>query len=197
MSQIILVDEIGYLPKDPKRAIYRGEGETEFSVISAADGREVYHGVSGREYSTSAAAEKNRILNFDAVTEEGEYYIKAGDEVSVTFAIKEWVYRDAMIAMLKFFYLQRCGMELPEEYAGIYAHPSCHDTLARIYGTDDFIDVNGGWHDAGDFGRYIVPAAVTIADLFLAIELDPGLLKQDFGIPVENPDLGPLLTEIK
>ena len=197
MSQNILVDEIGYLPKDPKRAIYRGEGETEFSVISVSDGKEVYHGVSGREYSTDAAGEKNRILNFDAVTEVGEYYIKAGDEVSVTFEVKDWVYRDAMIAMLKFFYLQRCGMELPDKFAGIYAHPSCHDTMARIYGTDRFLDVNGGWHDAGDFGRYIVPAAVTIADLFLAIELDPNLLTMEFGIPVENPDLGQLLTEIK
>ena len=197
MNQIILVDEIGYLPNDPKRAVYRGENETEFSIISASDGREVYHGVSGREYVTAAADEKNRILNFDAVTEEGEYYIKAGDEVSATFSIKEWVYRDAMGAMLKFFYLQRCGTELSQEHAGIYAHPICHDTDARIYGTDQFIDVKGGWHDAGDFGRYVVPAAVTLADLFLAIELDPGLLKFDFDIPVDNPDLGALLSEIK
>ncbi|MBQ8151024.1 MAG: glycoside hydrolase family 9 protein, partial [Clostridia bacterium] len=29
-------------------------------------------------------------------------------------------------------------------------------------------EVSGGWHDAGDYGRYIVPAAKTVADLLLA-----------------------------
>ena len=38
MSQNILVDEIGYLPSEPKRAIYRGEGTPEFSVINKATG---------------------------------------------------------------------------------------------------------------------------------------------------------------
>ncbi len=197
MSQNILVNEIGYLPNDPKRAVYRGEGEVEFAVISKSTGEEVLHGKSEREIDCAAAGEKNRVLNFDAVTEEGEYLIRVGEEESVPFIVKDLAYKDVMKALLKFFYLQRCGCELPEEYAGIYAHPSCHDTKARIYGTDTFIDVNGGWHDAGDFGRYIVPAAVTIADLFLAIELDPGLSKFDFDVPVENPEMGALLSEIK
>ncbi|MCR4814354.1 MAG: glycoside hydrolase family 9 protein [Lachnospiraceae bacterium] len=197
MSQNILVNEIGYLPMDPKRAVYRGEGTMEFSVIDRKTGEKVYEGVTGREIICSAAEEKNRIISFDGVVEEGEYIIKAGGEESVPFVIKEWVYSDAMKALLKFFYLQRCGQKLPEEIAGEFAHEPCHDTNARIYGTDRFIDVSGGWHDAGDFGRYIVPAAVTIGHLFLAMELDPNLIKFDFGIPVENPDLGQLLSEIK
>jgi len=197
MSQNILVDEIGYLPKDPKRALYRGEGEVSFQVISKESGKEVFSGVSGWEIICTAADEKNRVLNFDAVTEEGEYFIKVGEEESVPFQIKDRTYDDAMKAMLKFFYLQRCGQEISEEVAGIYAHPSCHDTKARIYGTDNFIDVNGGWHDAGDYGRYIVPAAVTIADLFLAIELNPELLKLDFDTPPDQDGMGALLSEIK
>ena len=80
MSQNILVDEIGYLPKDPKRAIYRGEGEVSFQVISKESGKEVFSGVSGWEIVCSAADEKNRVLNFDALTEEGEYFIKVGEE---------------------------------------------------------------------------------------------------------------------
>lgn len=197
MGQNILVDEIGYLPMDPKSAVYRGEETLQFSVIDKKTGEEVYCGVTGREIYCKAADEKNRIISFDALTEPGEYYIKAGDEESVTFEIKDWAYRDAMKSMLKFFYLQRCGTSLPKEHAGIYAHDKCHDTDARIYGTDTFKNVSGGWHDAGDFGRYIVPAAVTIADLFLALELDPDLAKQDFDAPVDYPEMGPLLSEIK
>ncbi|MBQ1488447.1 MAG: glycoside hydrolase family 9 protein, partial [Lachnospiraceae bacterium] len=197
MDSRILVDEIGYLPNDLKRAVYRGEGKPEFSVISVATGEEVYHGVAGMEIKCAAADETNRVLAFDDLKEEGEYYIQAGDAKSVTFAVKDWAYRDAMKALLKFFYLQRCGTDLPEEYAGVFAHPECHNTPARIYGTAMFKNVNGGWHDAGDFGRYIVPAAVTVADLFLAIELDPDLTKLDFGAPVDYPEMGPLLSEIK
>lgn len=197
MDSRILVDEIGYLPNDLKRAVYRGEGKPEFSVISVATGEEVYHGVAGMEIKCAAADETNRVLSFDDLKEEGEYYIQAGDAKSVTFAVKDWAYRDAMKALLKFFYLQRCGTDLPEEYAGVFAHPECHNTPARIYGTAMFKNVNGGWHDAGDFGRYIVPAAITVADLFLAIELDPDLTKLDFGAPVDYPEMGPLLSEIK
>ena len=197
MSQNILLNEIGYLPNDPKRAVYRGEGKPDFEVISQKTGEVVYHGMAGWEVKCKAAGESNRVLAFDELTEEGEYYLKAGDEESVPFVIKDWVYRDVMKALLKFFYMQRCGQKLPEEYAGIFAHDKCHDNKARIHGTDTFIDVSGGWHDAGDFGRYIVPAAVTIADLFLAIELDPGLLKMDFDVPADYPEMGPLLSEIK
>ena len=188
MDSRILVDEIGYLPNDLKRAVYRGEGKPEFSVISVATGEEVYHGVAGMEIKCAAADETNRVLAFDDLKEEGEYYIQAGDAKSVTFAVKDWAYRDAMKALLKFFYLQRCGTDLPEEYAGVFAHPECHNTPARIYGTAMFKNVNGGWHDAGDFGRYIVPAAITVADLFLAIELDPDLTKLDFGADFYMPE---------
>ena len=197
MNQTILVDEIGYLPDDCKRAVYRGEGDVEFSVIELNSGREVFHGKSGFAKVCNAAGETDCVLAFDEVKAEGEYYIRVGEEKSAPFTIKDWVYFDAMKAMLKFFYLQRCGQDLPEEYAGKFAHPCCHTGKARIYGTDRFIDVTGGWHDAGDFGRYIVPAAVTIADLFLSIEADPELINLDFDVPADDPKLGALLSEIK
>ena len=34
-------------------------------------------------------------------------------------------------------------------------------------------DMTGGWHDAGDFGRYISPAAVAVGHLLYAYELSP------------------------
>ena len=73
MSQTILVNEIGYLPGDPKRAIYRGEGETEFSVIEKNSGNVVFRGKSDYCKETKAAGETDRVLAFDEVKEEGEY----------------------------------------------------------------------------------------------------------------------------
>ena len=199
MENTILVNEIGYCPKDPKRAVYRGEteGEVSFSVCKKDTKEAVFQGKAGILKECAAAKEKARELNFDEFREEGEYFLRVNDEESAPFSIKERVFEDSVRALLKFFYLQRCGEDLPEEYAGVFAHPSCHDTKARIYGTDRFIDVNGGWHDAGDFGKYIVPAAVTIADLFLALENDPHLQKYLKETPVKSDKYGALLEEIK
>ena len=44
MNQTILVNEIGYRPEDPKRAVYRGESDAEFSVVECAGGKEVFRG---------------------------------------------------------------------------------------------------------------------------------------------------------
>lgn len=183
MPNMILVDEIGYHQNDPKTALFRGEGEVEFAVIDAGNGSEVFRGKAGMEYDCTAAGEKHRVLRFDEVNTPGEYFIQVGEEKSVTFLIADKVYTEAMKSMLKFFYLQRCGEDIPKQYAGIYAHPACHTTKARIYNTEEFIDANGGWHDAGDYGRYIVPAAVTIADLFLALENAPELGNLNYDTP--------------
>ena len=69
--------------------------------------------------------------------------------------------------IFRFFELAECGTAVEDE---IFGHAACHTADARIYGTDAFIDVSGGWHDAGDYGRYTVAGAKAVADLLLAYE---------------------------
>lgn len=197
MAQNILVNEVGFYPKYNKKAVFRGEGPVDFAVIDTKDNKVVFEGTSSDAIENKSADEINFILDFSDLKTCGEYYISVGNEKSVSFKIDSEVYKDATDKLLRFFYLQRCGMAVTEEYAGIFAHPSCHDTKARIYGTDKFIDVNGGWHDAGDYGRYIVPAANTIADLLIAIEHNPKLLELDLRIPESGNKMPDLLAEIK
>ena len=80
------------------------------------------------------------------------------------------------------FYMQRCGMELSNDRAGDFAHAACHTGLATVYGTGTKLDVSGGWHDAGDYGRYVVPGAKAAADLMLAYQLNP----QAFANPLSS-----------
>ncbi len=48
----------------------------------------------------------------------------------------------------RFFYYQRCGMEIPG------FHAACHlDDAASSDGLRQF-DLTGGWHDAGDYNKY-------------------------------------------
>lgn len=66
-----------------------------------------------------------------------------------------------------------------------------------VYGTNEKIDVSGGWHDAGDYGRYIVPAAKTIADLLYAYEANPKLYSDNIGIPQSGNGIPDILDEAR
>ncbi|MDR0293699.1 MAG: glycoside hydrolase family 9 protein, partial [Oscillospiraceae bacterium] len=80
-------------------------------------------------------------------------------------------------AVLDFFHYQKCGVDLE---AGVWSHPACHTSAAAVIDasgaeTGEEKDVSGGWHDAGDYGRYIVPAAQAVAQLLLGYEFSSGL----------------------
>ena len=197
MAQNVLMNELGYYPDQKKTAVYRGDKIPHFFVCNASDEGVVYFNSPSEAFINESTGETCYLLDFTEFDVKGRYYLEAGTSQSVVFEIKDNVYDDAMDKLLRFFYLQRCGMEVSKELAGVFAHPTCHDTPARIYGTDRFIDVNGGWHDAGDYGRYIVPAAVTIADLFLAIENNPKLLELNLRIPESGNQMPDILSEIK
>src|SRR5690606_39436041 len=111
--------------------------------------------------------------SFSQVTEAGHYFLYLpGVGRSYPFRIDPGVYREAKKALLKMLYYQRCGIALEPEYAGVWRHGACHLEDAFFF-TDrkKHKDTTGGWHDAGDFGKYTVPAVVTLADLLLAYEL--------------------------
>lgn len=196
MKSKIYVNEIGYRPNDRKVAVYSGKDAVSFSVINQKNECVLVKESDSGSYNTSTDNYEIK-LDFSEVKDVGEYTIKVGEESSASFRIDKDIYQNSVQSLMRFFFLQRCGVELTEEYAGIYAHPVCHNTLARVYGTDVFRDVNGGWHDAGDYGRYIVAAAVTLAALFHAIENDESLLKVNMQIPESGNAMPDILTEIR
>ncbi len=194
----ILVNQIGYLPDMTKTAVFRGSAEevgTEFYVINADTEKKVYTGKITGGVENKSADETDWFGDFSEVTTPGNYYITTDVlEPSFTFAVGEDVYTKALDASLYMFYLQRCGCEIVDESFG---HKACHDSEAIIYGTDKKIDVSGGWHDAGDYGRYIVPAAKTVADLLLAYEKNPSLFTDDLGIPESGNGIPDVLDEVR
>ncbi|MEN6564594.1 MAG: glycoside hydrolase family 9 protein, partial [Christensenella sp.] len=99
--------------------------------------------------------------------------------------------------IVRMFYLQRCGEALQPEYAGDFAHPACHTAPSRIYGTESRISVPGGWHDAGDYGRYTAPAAKAVSDLLLAYEAAPSLFPDETGIPESGNGIPDVLDEAR
>lgn len=193
----IVLNQIGFKPDSKKTAVFRKlNGENEFSVVNAQTDQTVFTGELTGPISNSSADETNYTGDFSSVKEPGTYYIVCGDQdKSYEFTISDDVYNSLFDDTVRMLYLQRCGTEIDGE--GAFSHPACHNKKARIYGTNDTIDVTGGWHDAGDYGRYIVPAAKSIADLLYAYDANPDMFSDDIGIPESDNGIPDVLDEVR
>lgn len=192
----ILVNQVGYKPYAPKIAVFRNiTDETDFSVIDASDGRTVYNGGLYGERQNAEAEETDWYGDFTELSESGIYYISCGDlDDSYAFAIGDNVYTDILKDMVRMIYLQRCGCGVEDDDFG---HTACHTAEALVYGTDEFIDVSGGWHDAGDYGRYVTPVSKTIADLLNAYMYNPSAFDDDMGVPGSGNGIPDVLDEVR
>ena len=196
--QNINLNQIGYLPNAAKVAVLSGDAiAATAAVVDAATGNTVYEGdVDPASMNASTGRDEAR-FDFSGVTAPGTYKIVSGESESFEFEIADSVYDEAFDAALRMFYLQRCGTELDDAHAGAFAHPDCHTAEATIYGTDETIDVSGGWHDAGDYGRYVVTGAKSAADLMLAYTLYPSAFDDDLNIPESGNGIPDVLDEVK
>lgn len=197
----IYVNQVGYLTNASKKAI--STAPCNFQLIRTSDQHCVYDGVTTSFGMDSSAGESVYILDFSEVTAAGSYYLLSGvDFKSPVFSIGDHVYQDLKNDMLKALYYQRCGCALTEEYAGIYTHAACHtapavflaDYLSKTPNPVSF-DMTGGWHDAGDFGRYTSPAAVAVAHLLYAYTLFPGGFWETINIPESGNGMPDVLNE--
>lgn len=195
----ININQVGYKTDDQKIAVFRGEKVgSSFSVVDTETNQVVYTGSIGDGKYNVAAGETDYAGDFSSVTKEGTYKIVSnGLEDSYSFTIGDDVYEDAFTDAMRFFYLQRCGEELPSALASSWSHGVCHTSKAKIYGTEEYIDVSGGWHDAGDYGRYVVATSATVADLILAYQSNQGVFTDASNIPESGNGQADILDEIK
>lgn len=196
----INVNQIGYHPRDEKRAVFRysDNGDGYFEVIDAVSGESVYRGELEKGLTYGSSGDNVCYADFSSVKDIGTYFISAPvSGQSYEFSISENVYADALVDSLRMLYLQRCGCKLHEELAEEFAHEACHTEKAQIYGTEEYIDVSGGWHDAGDYGRYTVPGAKAAADLLLAYEMYPGAFTDANNIPESGNGVPDILDEAR
>lgn len=196
----VKVNQVGYRKDDAKLAVFSDleEGDNTFSVVDVESGASVYEGQMTEPVDNAAAGETNCQGDFTAVKTAGTYQIVTGKgEESYPFAIGDNLYDEPFQNIVRMLYMQRCGTALDQSVAGDFSHPLCHGEDAVIYGTDTRIDVSGGWHDAGDYGRYVVPGAKAVADLLLAYEKNPQAFGDACGIPESGDGVNDALQEAK
>lgn len=195
----IYCDQTGYLPHSVKTAVMT-EGKT-FDVIrlEGASERTVLSGAVWDAGPDAASGDHVYVADFSDICEDGVYYIRsdAGAQ-SHRFRIGRDVYRALQADMIKALYFQRCGCELEEKYAGVYKHPCCHTGDAVLWEDRSVVkEVKGGWHDAGDYGRYISPAAVAVAHLLYAFVLFPDSFRDSLNIPESGNGIPDVLNECR
>ena len=163
----IFINQIGYLPKDKKIAFLTesaGNQNCSFEVCELNSKKVVFSGNirakndDNSKFLDSTVGEEIFTADFSEFSQEGQFFIKIGEQESFPFEIKPQVYNNLFYSALNYFNLSRCGQNF------------CHTADAEIYGTSETKNVQGGWHDAGDYGRYIVPTAKTVMDLLMAYD---------------------------
>ena len=199
----VVVNSIGFYPGSVKTAVIPTDSVTTFKVINVANGKTVYKSDLSSPIYQEDVNQTVRIADFTKVTQQGEYYVEVpGYGISTIFPIKERSYDDAFITSMRAFYLWRCGMEVDAEYHGDHFHnDACHledgktDYIGIQGGTKDG---TGGWHDAGDFGKYTVNAGATVGVLFYAWDHFRNMIEKcDLDLPVTAPNYPEFLEEIK
>lgn len=201
-QQRVFVNQAGYLLNGNK-LVYCDAPADSFYVIAEEGGAVMFSG----EFTIANLNDELTGLDiykgdFTEVITEGEYHIETSSGLSSpVFLISDDAFNDLYKKAQRGFYYQRCGMALVQQYAGIYTHTRCHGSDGFYHestGLTGFNYATKGWHDAGDFGKYIVNAGISVGTLLMAYELDKEKFSSDdFGIPESGNGVPDLLDEIK
>jgi len=197
----LFVNQAGYERTMPKRFLCRAAQPQPFALFDD-HGSMIYSGTAEEGGAFPLAGGEYRSGSFTAVQKNGTYSLvlqESGEKQQVL--VGEGVYRMPFDASLKAFYFQRSGCTLDAKYAGKWARTAGHpDTACPFHsstGHEGVADVHGGWYDAGDYGKYVVPAGITVATLLALYELFPKCVGDATGIPESGNGVSDLLDEAR
>jgi endoglucanase len=200
----ILLNQLGYLPNHAKLATVllakipsQTTQPTTFRLRSE-NHAVVFEGKLSTPTLDAASGDTTAQADFSAITKPGTYQLEVAGTLSDTFVINATVYADALRLTMRGYYGQRCGCSV--DLGNGYKHPACHldGAFDPTSGRTGSVPNAGGWHDAGDYGRYIVNSGITTGTLLWAWELYPDALQSlILDIPESHHALTDFLAEIK
>ena len=195
----IKINQIGYKTTNQKRCVFPYNQGDYFNVIDVNSNEVVYTGAIVNKIENEETNEINYYGDFTNVTKAGTYRIESQlGGTSASFIISEKLYTNIYQKALQFLNIQRCGQELSSEILGGYGHLACHDEEAIVYDYPDLkIDVSGGWHDAGDYGRYVITGTKTLTDLLLSYMYNPNAFGDNDGTTDSNNGIPDILDEAR
>ncbi|MCC6680734.1 MAG: glycoside hydrolase family 9 protein [Phycisphaeraceae bacterium] len=198
----IRLNSVGYLP-DAMKVASISSADERFSVVRAEDGQTVYEGTISGPFENVDTHERLYFADFSAVTEPGTYQLSIDDlGRSAPFRIAADVYDQPLQLTVTAMSLWRCGQAVRFEYQDdVFEHPPCHMEDAwtdYVAAGHEWSDATGGWHDAGDYNKYVIDASFSVGSMLRAWEMFSDHLR-DLVLPIpESADpLPDYLSEIK
>ena len=201
-SQSVQLNSLGFMPKEVKKASIVGETKS-FVIKRASDHAKVFEGTVSKPVYQKDINQHVSTADFSPLNKDGKYYLETADGVkSIEFEIGPKVYNQAFYTSMRGFYLWRCGTAVDGTHNGHhFAHAACHlnDGYEDYQGKAGVIrNGTGGWHDAGDYGKYVVNAGITVGMMFMAWDqFQPKLKKFSLDLPETAKGYPDFLKEMK
>jgi endoglucanase len=186
----IKVDQVGY-PLDGSKVALVSERAAAFEVRRSSDNTVVFNGKLGPAETDKDTGDRVQAADFSALRQAGRYYLEIpGVGRSWDFDVGPSVFEHTYYMAMRGFYGQRCGtaVDMGPEFPG-YSHPACHlrGEFHPSSGAKGRRDNVGGWHDAGDYGRYMVNSGITTGTLLWTWEIYGQRIKE---ISLKIPESG-------
>lgn len=170
----IRVNQLGYLPEEQKKALIFSDDDISNSIISIRSS--VNNEIALQDTLTNFLGEYGSYpfhfeIDFTEIENTGNYYIESSGNKSPHFYIDTNIYNHLVDSLLAFFRIQRCGFNKSD------LHEFCHyyDATSYIINEEEYfskIDVTGGWHDAGDYIKFLNTTAYATYMLLFSYEFD-------------------------
>lgn len=200
----IKVDQVGYLPNAPKLAFVVADqtAAAEFRLRRADNSAIVFRGRLSAPVADADSGDRVQLANFSRFRTAGKFYLEVpGTGKSWSFTIGPSVYRRAFYLTMRSFYGQRCGtaVDLGPKFPN-FKHAACHLTGAYhpTSGKSGSHVSTRGWHDAGDYGRYLVNSGITTGELLWTWELFGKQIRNvSLDIPESRNAMPDILDEIR
>jgi endoglucanase len=204
-SAKIVVNQVGYLPNSPKVALLVNSNTTlpQIELVDSNTKQTVQVIIPGQSMRDRDSNDRLQTIDFSQIKQTGNYFLRVGSIESYPFTIASNVYQEPIIKLLRSYYLQRCGIAIDDPVTGI-RHAPCHIRDGAIAHQDPTnqsgkaISATGGWHDAGDYGKYVATTAVTTGRLLSLYENNPKAFPdRQLTIPESGNGISDLLDEMR
>lgn len=191
----IRFNQVGFLPNESKLAVVLSNEELindYFTVCDDYTGNVVFKNKLKHLSGSYGNFVHCYALDFSQLSTPGRFYIEVSNEKSYIFSINYNLYNDITDSLLTFFKIQRCG------FNPALLHDFCHyyDATNLILNNkklDEKKDLTGGWHDAGDYIKFLNTTAYAAYTLLFSYDFD----NKKYGFDLDKNNLPDILDEAK
>lgn len=169
----IRLNQIGLIPEEEKTATIISDEDLISKTVEIKNqfGEIIYTGKIFKDLGKHFNYNHSYSFDFSPLETIGLYNIHIDDIKSPLFNINYNLYNPILDSLSVFLRIQRCGSNNP-----LYHKPCHHMDASRVIGYPNIkgkIDLTGGWHDAGDYSKFLNTTAYTVYMLLLAYEYFP------------------------